>query len=146
MIKETVNPNDTILIQIPIDDNGDYCVDMDETLRVYEDAKKFYPNNPIIVLPNRFDFKAVDKTYLKNHVLEMLDKVNTPEYKDNCNFYKGEINELFNITEKYPISMYEIVDIIKTAIPLIECGTSSLVYLVLEREKYRRQLNKGEIE
>ena len=84
VIKETINPNDTILIQIPIDDDGDYCVDMDETLRVYENVKKCYPDNSIIVLPNRFDFKAVDNEYLKNHILEMLNKGSTPEYEDNC--------------------------------------------------------------
>ena len=113
---------------------------------IYENIKNCYPDNSILVLPNRFDFKAVNKEYLKNHILEMLNKDNTSEYEDNCKFYKTELKELFDIIEKHPISIGEIVKIIKTAIPLIECGTSSLVSLILEREIYRRQLNKGEIE
>ena len=77
----------------------------------------------------------------------MLDEVNVKKYKDVCNFYKGELEELFDIVEKHPVSMNDIVELIQAAIPLFDyTGGYGTALIAIYREIQKRHLTKEEIE
>ena len=89
-------------------------------MQIYDDIQKLFPDNPIVILPNRLDFRATNKIELQNEILSMLDKIDTKKYKDAYYFYKGELEELFDIVEKHPVSMDDIVELVQAAIPLFD--------------------------
>ena len=145
--KESINKNDIILIKIPVSKDGYYYIPFDQTMQVYNDIQKLFPNNPIIILPNRLDFRSTNKIELQNEILSMLDEVNVKKYKDVCNFYKGELEELFDIVEKHPVSMDDIVELVQAAIPLFDyTGGYGTVLIAIYREIQKRHLTKEEIE
>ena len=145
--KESINEDDIILIKIPVSKDGCYYISFDQTARIYNDIQKLFPNNPIIILPNRLDFRSTNKTELQNEILSMLDEVNVKKYKDVCNFYKGELEELFNIVEKHPVSMDDIVELVQAAIPLFDyTGGYGTALIAIYREIQKRHLTKEEIE
>ena len=145
--KESINKDDIILIKIPVSKDGCYYIPFDQTMRIYNDIQKLFPNNPIIILPNRLDFRSTNKTELQNEILSMLDEVNVKKYKDICNFYKGELEELFNIVEKHPVSMDDIVELVQAAIPLFDyTGGYGTALIAIYREIQKRHLTKEEIE
>ena len=145
--KESVNKDDIILIKIPVSKDGCYYISFDQTARIYNDIQKLFPNNPIIILPNRLDFRSTNKTELQNEILSMLDEVNVKKYKDVCNFYKGELEELFDIVEKHPVSMDNIVELVQAATPLFDyTGGYGTALIAIYREIQKRHLTKEEIE
>lgn len=145
--KESINKNDIILIKIPVNKDGYYYIPFDQTMQVYNDIQKLFPNNPIIILPNRLDFRSTNKIELQNEILSMLDEVNVKKYKDVCNFYKGELEELFDIVEKHPVSMDDIVELVQAAIPLFDyTGGYGTALIAIYREIQKRHLTKEEIE
>lgn len=62
--KESINKDNTILIKIPVDKDGDYYIPIDRIAQIYDNIQKLFPDNPIVILPNRLDFRSTDKTGL----------------------------------------------------------------------------------
>jgi len=74
----------------------------------------------------------------------MLDEIDTKKYKDAYYFYKGELEELFNIVEKHPVSMDDIVELVQAAIPLFDyTGGYGTALIAIYREIQKRHLIKG---
>ena len=145
--KELINKDDTILIKIPISKDGYYYIPFDQIEQIYNKIQKLFPNNSIIILPNRLDFRSTDKIGLQNEILSMLNEVDVKKYKDVCNFYKGELEALFDIVEKHPVSMDDIVELVQAAIPLFDyTGGYGTALLAIYREIQKRHLTKEEIE
>ena len=145
--KESINKDDTILIKIPVSKDGDYYIPFDQIEQIYNNIQKLFPNNSIIVLPNRLDFRATDKAGLQNEILSMLNEVDTKRYKDAYYFYKGELEALFDIVEKHPVSMDDIVELAQAAIPLFDyTGGYGTALIAIYREIQKRHLTKEEIE
>lgn len=145
--KELINKDDIILIKIPVSKDGYYYIPIDKTMQIYDDIQKLFPDNPIVILPNRLTFRATNKTELQNEILSMLDEVDTKKYKDAYYFYKGELEELFDIVEKHPVSMDDIVELVQAAIPLFDyTGGYGTTLLAIYREIQKRHLTKEEIE
>ena len=144
--KESINKDDIILIKIPVSKDGYYYIPIDKTMQIYDDIQKLFPDNPIVILPDRLDFRSTNKTELQNEILSMLDEVNVKKYKDVCNFYKGELEELFDIVEKHPVSMDDIVELVQAAIPLFDyAGGYGTALIAIYREIQKRHLTKEEI-
>lgn len=145
--KESINKDDIILIKIPVSKEGYYYIPFDKIMQIYDNIQRLFPNNSIIILPNRLDFRSTNKTELQNEVLSMLDEVNVKKYKDACNFYKGELEALFDIVEKHPVSMDNIVELAQAAIPLFDyTGGYGTALIAIYREIQKRHLTKEEIE
>ena len=145
--KELINKDDTILIKMPVDKDGYYYIPFDKIAQIYDDIRKLYPDNSIIILPSRLDFRSTDKTGLQNELLSMLDEKKKKKYRDAYYFYKGELEALFDIVEKHPVSMDDIVDLVQAAIPLFDCtGGYATALIAIYREIQRRHLTKEEIE
>lgn len=62
--KESINKDDTILIKIPVSKDGYYYIPIDKITRIYDDIQKLFPDNPIVILPNRLNFRTINKTEL----------------------------------------------------------------------------------
>jgi len=62
--KESINKDDIILIKIPVSKDGYYYIPIDKTMQIYDDIQKLFPDNPIVILPNRLDFRVTNKTEL----------------------------------------------------------------------------------
>jgi len=60
----------------------------------------------------------------------------------NYDIYEEELNELFNIIEKYPTSMYHILWAVKEAIPLFEHLGADGLFIAAHNEIIRRGLDK----
>lgn len=145
--KESINKDDIILIKIPVSKDGCYYIPFDQTMRIYNDIQKLFPDNPIVILPNRLDFRSTNKTELQNEILSMLNEVDTKKYKDAYYFYKGELEALFDIVEKHPVSMDNIVGLVQAAIPLFDyTGGYGTALIAIYREIQKRHLTKEEIE
>ena len=69
--KELINKDDTILITMPVSKDGYYYIPFDRIMQIYDDIRKLYPNNPIIILPSRLDFRSTDKAGLQTELLSM---------------------------------------------------------------------------
>ena len=144
--KESINKDDIILIKIPVSKDGYYYIPFDQITRIYNDIQELFSNNPIIILPDRLDFRSTNKTELQNEILSMLDEVNVKKYKDVCNFYKGELEALFDIVKKHPVSMDNIVELAQAAIPLFDyTGGYGTALIAIYREIQKRHLTKEEI-
>ena len=116
-------------------------------MQIYNDIQKLFPDNPIVILPNRLDFRATNKIELQNEILSMLNEVDTKKYKDAYYFYKSELEALFDIVEKHPVSMDNIVELVQAAIPLFDyTGGYGTALIAIYREIQKRHLTKEEIE
>lgn len=59
----------------------------------------------------------------------------------NYDLYKEELNEIFDIIEKYPTSMYHILLAVKEAKPLFEYLGPDGLFIAAHNEIIRRHLN-----
>ena len=62
--KELIDKDNKILIKMPVDKDGYYYIPFDRIAQIYDDIKKLFPDNPIIIIPSRLDFRSTDKTGL----------------------------------------------------------------------------------
>ena len=60
---------------------------------------------------------------------------------DNYDLYQEELNEIFKIIEKYPTSMYHILQAIQEAKPLFEHLGPDGLLIAVQNEILRRGLN-----